>query len=125
MQSPLTTISAGEDPDYVRPAPVHGRVVKPNKYPACLDQYNAYYECLFVSNKNFGKFIGACNEVKRQLDQCNVVNQELARKANHEKAKQRKQQILENEKLYDEQLAKMEAEKAQSTQTEKKPKSWW
>lgn len=46
--------------------------MKPNKYPPCQKVYNDYYECLFVKEVNFGKFVGACGKFKTALDDCNV-----------------------------------------------------
>ena len=51
------------------------QVAKPNKYPACAEVHEKYFQCALVTEASFGKFINRCNELKEKLDECNIREQ--------------------------------------------------
>ena len=51
------------------------QVAKPNKYPACAEVHEKYFQCALVTEASFGKFINRCNELQEKLDECNIREQ--------------------------------------------------
>ena len=60
------------------------QVAKPNKYPACAEVHEKYFQCALVTEASFVKLINRCNELKEKLDECNI--REQVRKPGHANA---------------------------------------
>ena len=58
-----------------RRAPGRPQVAKPNKYPACAEVHEMYFQCALVTEAGFGKFINRCAQLNEKLDECNVREQ--------------------------------------------------
>ena len=84
---------------------LNGKIVKPNKYPACAAVHQMYYECSLVTESSFGKFVNRCGKLKEQLDECNVREQGIIRKQRLAEAKERQANIQEKMEKIDARVA--------------------
>ena len=111
----------GADPDYIQPPKLNGKVIKPNKYPACAAVHQMYYECSLVTESSFGKFLNRCGQLKTQLDECNVREQAIIRKARLAESKERQATIQAKMEA----IEKRVADKLAGKEDPARPKSSW
>eukprot|EP00290_Baffinella_frigidus_P015437 CAMPEP_0180211090 /NCGR_PEP_ID=MMETSP0987-20121128/12587_1 /TAXON_ID=697907 /ORGANISM="non described non described, Strain CCMP2293" /LENGTH=150 /DNA_ID=CAMNT_0022168279 /DNA_START=105 /DNA_END=558 /DNA_ORIENTATION=+ len=102
------------DPDYIPPNTFGGKPVKRNKFPVCQTVFDKYYQCTLVDEAKFGKFIGRCNDLKDELDRCNIAQQVIVRKENLVKARERNRLIAERMAANDKHLAEAREKAAKS-----------
>jgi hypothetical protein len=65
----------------------------PENHPLCLDVITALKDC--HHEQRWGKFLGACNEQKWQLDACFKAEKAVKRSINLEKARVEQKRLLE------------------------------
>ena len=74
-------------------------------HPQCSDYVDMLVKC--HQENTFGKFIGACNDIKAQMDHCFKAEKEEKRRANMQRSK-------EVEERFQRKLAELQAKRVDS-----------